>query len=181
MEAVDSMESAVAVDSLEESFHEVDLSFQEEEVSTPPIPKTLLCSDCGGIFKTASGFARHMRKHSNKKPYQCKICDKSFNEKGHYEGHFNGHGSLKSFKCHGCGKSFQYKSSLLRHGSRVCGTTEGHPTYKCGICQAFFKRKDTLRGHMKGVHTNSDKYHCSVCNKGFKWRSGLARHRTTHI
>ena len=45
------------------------------------------CDVCEKMFRYPSGLARHMRIHTNEKPYECDVCDKAFRESGQLKRH----------------------------------------------------------------------------------------------
>ena len=45
------------------------------------------CNICEKVFNKSFDLARHMRIHTNEKPYECDVCDKAFRQSGHLKRH----------------------------------------------------------------------------------------------
>ena len=46
----------------------------------------------------------------------------------------------------------------------------------CDVCGKSFKKKSSLKNHMKFKHTENRPYHCEKCDKSFKYSNGKKRH-----
>lgn len=169
------MTDTTIVESLEESFHEVN-------ESENPVPPEHMCHFCGKMYLTKPGLTRHVAlKHdesSTSTMLSCNICDAKFTTRGHLIGHINSHNNIRPFECKKCKTRYAYKSSLLRHGIHCTGrkSSQRREVFKCDQCFMEFTRKDTLTEHTSGKHDQELKYACKDCNKHFKWRSSLVNH-----
>ena len=57
------------------------------------------CDVCEKVFRYPSGLARHMRTHTNEKPYKCDVCEKSFTQARSLKGHMRIHTNEKPYEC----------------------------------------------------------------------------------
>uniref|UniRef100_A0AC35FUK2 Uncharacterized protein n=1 Tax=Panagrolaimus sp. PS1159 TaxID=55785 RepID=A0AC35FUK2_9BILA len=76
------------------------------------------CSLCFMTFKVQSNLARHLRSHSQIKPYKCKSCGSEYADKKNMDAHiFRQHLKREPFRCpHNCPKAkFYREDSWKRH------------------------------------------------------------------
>ncbi|XP_068178637.1 zinc finger protein ZFP2-like [Antennarius striatus] len=64
-------------------------------------------------------------------------------------------------------------------GKNYSGVQTGKKTFSCSVCDKRYKRKPTLRAHMR-LHSNDKCFNCSVCKKTFPFKSSYERHVRTH-
>ena len=146
-----------------------ELNIHHEECHNPQI-----CGNCGKLFKLTSSLARHMYEH-NQLNYHCDQCDYSCQFKSELQTHKIVHRKNPSYKCMkaNCGKWFKRNWDLTLHLQKHDGVWldceyEG--------CQFSTKTKKQLKEHQKS-HQDDHQHVCAICGKGFKYRSGLKRHR----
>lgn len=83
------------------------------------LPECKSCPVCHKTFKDPSTQRRHLRIHSDERPYQCEVCPKSFRRKDNLKEHMLCHSDEKPFACEDCGKALSRRSSLTNHRS-IC-------------------------------------------------------------
>ncbi|XP_033729147.1 zinc finger protein 578-like [Pecten maximus] len=160
------------IQAMNESFEEVSPGF--------------MCDHCEQMLLSGPGLDRHTKKvhGTGNASYKCGICSAMFMERGHYMGHINVHADVKPYKCSKCNRAtYAYRSSLPRHRKVCTGPKEpekGTTPYTCNLCDYKTPRKDTLKEHISAKHNQEKRYGCKVCNKHFKYRSSLSKHRSTH-
>ena len=146
-----------------------ELNIHHEECHNPQI-----CGNCGKLFKLASSLARHMYEHNQPK-YHCDQCDYSCQFKSELQTHKIVHRKNPSYKCMkaNCGKWFMRNWDLTLHLQKHDGVR--HDCEHEG-CQFSTNTKKQLKEHQKS-HQDDHQHVCAKCGKGFKYRSGLKRHR----
>ena len=74
-----------------------------------------LCAKCGFTSNNGPKFLRHMKNHSEVRPYKCEDCGKGCKTTQAFREHQRIHTGERPFKCPTCGKSFINTHSLNMH------------------------------------------------------------------
>lgn len=69
-----------------------------EDVQPPPESCLFQCTQCDSSFIFAGDLAKHVRSHTQNKPYQCSICHKTFTHIGSLNTHIRIHSGEKPYK-----------------------------------------------------------------------------------
>ena len=123
----------------------------EEEITVREGAKRKIgheCDVCEKVFRYPSGLARHMRTHTNEKPYECDVCWKCFSQSGDLKVHMRIHTKERPFECDVCEKRFTQSGSLKTH-MRI--HTNEKP-YECDVCEKRFTQAGALQKHKRTQH-----------------------------
>ncbi|XP_061923098.1 zinc finger protein 11-like [Entelurus aequoreus] len=132
------------------------------------------CSLCGKFFARQVDMERHMKSHSEDRPYKCLFCEKRF--KNPYV--------LKRHQKEIC-KSKELKSSVVKKCDEQPSDSpllplEGSPEGKvCPICSRTLPCSADIAKHLRS-HTQERPFICVTCDKGFKYRDTLKKHQIIH-
>ena len=134
------------------------------------------CGICGRSFDIPSSLSRHMYDH-DERLYHCNKCEQSFHFESELKSHRVSHRSKSkpSFQCmkSKCGRWFMRKWDLTLHLQK-----HSSKKLKCEYknCSFSTETDKQLKEHYKS-HSDDCTLKCKSCGKGFKYRSGLKRHR----
>ncbi|XP_061925609.1 zinc finger and SCAN domain-containing protein 2-like isoform X4 [Entelurus aequoreus] len=166
--------------------------------------KPFSCSVCKKSFSRKVDITPHMRTHTGEKPFICSVCKKRFSRKRNMTTHMTTHTGEKPFLCSLCPKRFSIHQRMIRH----MRTHTGEKPFPCSVCpkrfslnhhmirhmrthtgekpftrSAFAKRSITKKGiilHMR-THTGEKPFSCTVCDKGFKFKYQVSRHKCATV
>ena len=101
-------------------------------VSPPPSTHSSHpCPKCGKEFHVPSLLERHMRIHTNERPYQCRMCGRSYSQSGNLNVH------LKTI--HG----------VIVDGGRSRAEPDVSRHHKCYICNRLFTTSSNMYQHIR--------------------------------
>lgn len=103
------------------------------------------CMYCTKEFKKPSDLVRHIRIHTQEKPYKCSHCFRAFAVKSTLTAHTRAtHLGVKQFQCPTCQHLFSTRGSLKVH-MRI---HTGDKPYTCGICNKSFSSSGRCKMHV---------------------------------
>lgn len=134
------------------------------------------CSVCERGFKTLASLQNHVNTHTGTKPHLCKYCDSCFTTSGELVRHVRyRHTHEKPHKCHECDYASVELSKLKRHIR--CHT--GERPYQCPHCTYASPDTFKLKRHLR-IHTGEKPYECDVCQARFTQSNSLKAHKLIH-
>ncbi|XP_065361476.1 transcriptional repressor CTCF [Calliphora vicina] len=134
------------------------------------------CAVCERGFKTNASLLNHRNTHLGLKPHACKDCDMAFTTSGELVRHVRyRHTHIKPHKCSECDYSSVEMSKLRRH--MRCHT--GERPYQCPHCTYASPDTFKLKRHMR-IHTGEKPYECDICHARFTQSNSLKHHRLIH-
>lgn len=96
-----------------------------------------ICNFCDKEFLGGNDLRKHIRIHTNERPFECRECGQRFRQGGCLKNHIaSQHGTSETFTCHYCNKSFPIKERLRLH----MRLHSGEKPYHCKICFKRFAR-----------------------------------------
>ncbi|KAK7878759.1 hypothetical protein WMY93_030919 [Mugilogobius chulae] len=165
-----------------------------------------VCTVCGKAFVKNSLLKKHMRTHSDERPFSCPVCLSRFKRKDCLTKHMTVHKTNPDSSeetsaprtCSICGKTFRVPYLLKNH--MQCHSDER--PFSCSVCGKAFKRKIGLYSHMfvhktqtettstsdepqdssstMGQAQSKSPIVCLVCGKHFPWQNYLKKHMFSH-
>lgn len=96
-----------------------------------------ICNFCDKEFLGGNDLRKHIRIHTDERPFECQHCGQRFRQGGCLKNHIaSQHGTSETFTCYYCSKSFPIKERLRLH----MRLHSGEKPYHCKICFKRFAR-----------------------------------------
>ncbi|XP_068611466.1 zinc finger protein 11-like [Brachionichthys hirsutus] len=154
-----------------------------------------VCPVCSRILPYSADITKHLRSHTEERPFICVTCEKGFKYRDTLKKHqiIHGHEGIREEQ------SKTVEEILAEVDGQSCcnvGINESHldadaskespsaPVRRigkkglkvCPVCARQFDSIKTLNRHIQ-CHTEDRPYHCIHCKKRFKHMHGLKRHQ----
>lgn len=164
-----------------------------------------ICNFCDKEFLGGNDLRKHIRIHTDERPFECQHCGQRFRQGGCLKNHIaSQHGTSETFTCYYCNKSFPIKERLRLH----MRLHSGEKPYHCKICFKRFARGGQVGLHLLNKfamilmpflffcfcfvlnsqltqhlasHTGVKKYRCTQCSNSFSCSVNLKLHVKSHL
>uniref|UniRef100_A0A3Q3JCY6 C2H2-type domain-containing protein n=1 Tax=Monopterus albus TaxID=43700 RepID=A0A3Q3JCY6_MONAL len=127
------------------------------------------------VLPCTADIAKHLRSHSEDRPFICVTCEKCFKSSNCLTVHQRKHTGEKPFLCWQCGKCYRSASELTVH----MGTHSEERPWACTQCDMAYRTKLQLTNHIEQIHIGV-RYPCNICGKPFMKETSLKRHELIH-
>uniref|UniRef100_A0A3P9J2I2 C2H2-type domain-containing protein n=1 Tax=Oryzias latipes TaxID=8090 RepID=A0A3P9J2I2_ORYLA len=157
--------------------------------SSTEVTEQKVCPICSRVLPCTADMGKHLRSHSEERPFICVTCEKGFKYKDTLKKHqiIHGHEGIREEQSKTLDQILAEADSQTPDsvGLDSKDTSEESPSASnvdkkvqkmCPICLRTFDSVKTLNRHVQ-CHTDDRPYHCIHCNKHFKHMHGLKRHQ----
>ncbi|XP_071143850.1 zinc finger protein 37-like [Mytilus edulis] len=159
------------------------LSYHMKTKHNEAYQKNVSCEYCGKLFWCKSELDKHLRVHTNERPYLCHICSSSFKTAGNLRNHQRAIHENHFWICDVCGQKFKSKPRFQEHLFKEKHGKEGKPIqykeFPCNECGKIFPRKIDFQIHFR-IHSGAKPYKCLECGRAFRCHNHLTQHKVTH-
>ncbi|XP_061663043.1 zinc finger protein 420-like [Syngnathoides biaculeatus] len=155
----------------------------------PPAPvEGKACPVCSRTLPISADMAKHLRSHTEERPFICVSCDKGFKYRDTLKKHqiILGHEGVRE-------EASKTVEEILAEAEKNpgeaggaseepvgpaagCRQSRGKTLRACPVCARSFDNVKTLNRHVQS-HTEERPFHCVHCKKRFKHLHGLKRHQ----
>ncbi|XP_055592118.1 zinc finger protein 32-like [Uranotaenia lowii] len=137
------------------------------------------CHFCNRFFLRKDDLRRHIRTHTNERPYACHQCPKAYKQSFELKQHvIASHVGGPLLPCTICDKKLSTRNGLYIHMKMH----RGEKNHACEFCEKRFITSGELKSHKLHIHTDqmdAEKFSCGFenCSKVFVTKSA----RRTHL
>lgn len=131
------------------------------------------CKYCKKTYKSSQGCSDHEKTHTQEIPI-CKICNKSYSTHSNLYQHLKVH-TKQRFQCDKCQQEFVYKQTLKKHLFSK-HLDKNYDRVQCKFCKNFYIKGGHIKRHIENVHLKYKQFECGICDASFTERSSLRTH-----
>ncbi|XP_041637225.1 zinc finger protein 160-like [Cheilinus undulatus] len=163
--------------------------------SSEGVTEGKICPICSRVLPCTADIAKHLRSHTEERPFICMTCEKGFKYKDTLKKHqiIHGHEGIREEQSKTSAQILaEAETQHLgdtdeldkkeNNPDAAAGTSEQPQKVNkkalkvCPVCARSFDSVKTLNRHIQ-CHTEERPYHCVHCKKRFKHIHGLKRHQ----
>jgi len=135
---------------------------------------SLICDDCGVVYRSNLGLTRHIESVHELVRYECNHCEYKANHKSGLRYHINMTHQGVQYRCDSCFTNFTSQSDLTLHIQSTHKRVR-KIRYECDQCDYKVASKSGLIYHLKGYHQEGQ-YSCDKCDHIATSKSNLTQH-----
>lgn len=156
-----------------------------------------VCPICSRVLPCTADMAKHLRSHTEERPFICVTCEKGFKYRDTLKKHqiIHGHEGIREEESKtveqilaeadvpsGIDSTFQQEHMDSHTDASQESSVTSLPRTRrkvlkvCPVCSRIFDSVKTFNRHLQ-CHTDDRPYHCVHCKKRFKHMHGLKRHQ----
>ncbi|KAH8272883.1 hypothetical protein KR018_007115 [Drosophila ironensis] len=121
-----------------------------------------------------SSSAQSNKLSKSEQEWICQFCSKKCRSKMSLSVHVARSHNNDNVVCSLCNASYKSQEALKKHHAYW------HEPIECPQCFKIVKNRRNYDTHVNVVHSNSKRYSCSVCEKGFYHKSEMEAHQRLH-
>ena len=115
-------------------------------------PERFKCDLCDFKCSINSKLIKHVRLHTNERPYSCEHCDLSFRTHELLKKHRRTHTGERPYACTQCDFKARQQVTLINH----MRTHTGERPFGCNQCSYRATQKQSLDRHLYNIHTTAE-------------------------
>jgi KRAB domain-containing zinc finger protein len=154
------------------------------------------CPECGIVCSNGFNLRRHLKRHTDDRPFVCELCGERFIQKSSLLDHrwsrhrdsIDTDREASPFHCKICNVGFFSRSHMRRHRCGIdtrSGPARGrgrpsHLVHKCVYCLEAMPSASALVVHVRSKHGFEKPFGCITCGAKFKTSVSLLWHNAKH-
>ncbi|XP_045779721.1 gastrula zinc finger protein XlCGF26.1-like isoform X2 [Maniola jurtina] len=135
---------------------------------------TFKCERCYKRYRLKKFIDRHIKTHSERRPFLCKLCGKTYQTASIIVAHGKMHSGQMYVCAYQCGYTSVHKHVVMDHEKRH----RQEYKYKCETCGKGFQVRTSYQQH-QNIHNDVKPFSCDQCEKTFHLHKYLMTHKSS--